>query len=376
MKNSIIIISIIILCNACNSNKAEPQPTAEVAVNGNIVSLTKAQAQNAKIQTTTLMQNNIASVVKVNGVIDVPPQNLISVSVPMGGYLRSTKLLPGMHISKGEIIAVVEDQQYIQLQQDYLLTKSKLHFATLEYNRQKELNQSQASSDKVTQQAQAELQSNRILLSSLTQKLKLININPSSLTEDNVSKSVNIYSTISGFVSKINANIGKYVNPSEVLFELVNPSDIHLNIKVFEKDISKLSIGQHLIAYTNAQPERKFNCQIILISKDISTEGTTEVHCHFDTYDKTLLPGMYMNAEIEVASQSVNTLPEESIVNFEGKNFVFIKNENKQYEMQEVQIGNKENGYVEILNHEILQSKTIVSTNAYTLLMKMKNTEE
>jgi cobalt-zinc-cadmium efflux system membrane fusion protein len=65
----------------------------------------------------------------VNGKIDVPPQNMVSISVPLGGYLKSTKLLEGMHISKGEVIAIMEDQQYIQLQQDYLTAKA--HFSSL-----------------------------------------------------------------------------------------------------------------------------------------------------------------------------------------------------------------------------------------------------
>ena len=104
-----------------------------------------------------LQEMELSSTIKLNGKIDVPPQNMISVSVPMGGYLKSTKLLPGMHVRKGEILAILEDPQYIQLQQDYLLAKSKLHFAELELARQQELNKSQASSDKVTQQAQTEV---------------------------------------------------------------------------------------------------------------------------------------------------------------------------------------------------------------------------
>ena len=84
-----------------------------------------------------------------------------------------------------------------------------------------------------------------------------------------------------GIVTKVNVNIGKYVNPSDVLFEIVNPSDIHLALTVFEKDVNKLSVGQQLVAYTNNNPSKKYPCEIILIGKDFSSDKAIEVHCHF-----------------------------------------------------------------------------------------------
>lgn len=362
----------MLLLVGCNSKKEEQ--TVDANANTNLVSITEAQLKNATIEIGKLEKKSISSLLKVTGKIDVPPQNMVSVSMPLGGYLTSTKLLPGLHIAKGEIIATMEDQQYVQLQQDYLTTKSKLYFAEKEYQRQKELNQSQASSDKVFQQADAEYKTLRITLSALAEKLRLISVNPNSLSEKNISKSVNIYAPINGFVSKVNINIGKYVNPSDVLFELINPSDIHLNLKIFEKDITKLAIGQKLMAYTNNQPDKKHACEILLISKDLSIdEHSADVHCHFENYDKTLLPGMYMNAEINVKSENVLTLPKDAVVNFEGKEYIFVVLNKNQFQMTEVKTGNSENGFIEILDNDQLTENSIVTNGAYTLLMKLKN---
>jgi cobalt-zinc-cadmium efflux system membrane fusion protein len=372
MKNIIIILLGCIVIS-CQSKKEEAQTTSNT-LNESIATLTAAQLKNANLTIGGLEKKSISSVLKVNGQIDVPPQNMVSISMSLGGYLKTTKLLPGMHINKGEVIATMEDQQYVQLQQDYLTTKSRLSFAEKEYERQKELNQSQASSDKVFQMADADYKTLRITLSALGEKLKLININPNTLSEKNISKSVNIYSPINGYVSKVNVNIGKYVNPADVLFELINPTDIHLNLKIFEKDITKLVIGQKLVAYTNNQPEIKHKCEIILISKDLSIdEHAADVHCHFEDYDKTLLPGMYMNAEIEVKSTAALTLPEDAVVTFEGKEYVFVVLDNKNFKITEVTTGNSENGFIEILNGDSLLRKTIVTKGAYTLLMKLKN---
>lgn len=372
MKN-IIIALIGCLIMSCQSKK-EDAPTESKSINESVVSLSPAQLKNANLSTGVLEKKSISSVLKVNGQIDVPPQNMVSISMPLGGYLKTTKLLPGMHINKGEVIATMEDQQYVQLQQDYLTTKSRLSFAEKEFARQKELNQSQASSDKVYEMADADYKALRITLSALGEKLKLINVNPTALSEKNISKSVNIYSPINGFVSKVNVNIGKYVNPADVLFELINPTDIHLNLKIFEKDITKLAIGQKLVAYTNNQPENKHKCEIILISKDLSIdEHSADVHCHFEDYDKTLLPGMYMNAEIEVKSTNALTLPEEAVVSFEGKEYIFVVVDKMNFKITEVTTGNNENGFIEILNGDSFSQKTIVTKGAYTLLMKLKN---
>ncbi|HMI60463.1 MAG TPA: efflux RND transporter periplasmic adaptor subunit [Puia sp.] len=382
--NLLIIGTLLMACNdrggqeiSRKQDSTEKQEGAKPA-EPNKVRLTEAQMKNAGIETGHLEKKNISSILKLNGAIDVPPQNMVSVSVPLGGYLKSTRLLPGMHIGKGETIAVMEDQQYIQWQQDYLTAKAKLTYAEQEFNRQRDLNQSKASSDKVYQQAQMDFTSQKILVKSLGEKLQLIGIRPDRLDENNLSRTISIPSPIEGFVTKVNVNIGKYVNPSDVLFEIVNPSDIHLALTVFEKDVNKLSVGQQLVAYTNNNPGKKYTCEIILIGKDFSNDKAVEVHCHFKTYDKALIPGMFMNAEVRVEGQQVDALPVEAIVSYQGKEFVFVVTGDKQFEMKEAKTGTAENGYtaIDTGNTGGLDKALIVTKGAYTLLMKMKNTGE
>lgn len=374
MKNSVIILSMLLLI-ACSTKSVKEENKTQNKDN-TLIQLTEAQYNSASIKTASIEMKSISSVIKVNGKIDVPPQNLISVSVPLGGYLKSTKLLPGMRITKGEVIAVLEDQQYIQLQQEYLTTKIKLQTSEFEFQRQKELNESKASSDKVFQLAKADYETNKIALSALSEKLKLININPLVLNESTLSKNINLYAPFDGFVSKVNVNIGKYITSSDVIFELVNPNDIHLNLKVFEKDLIQLSIGQKLVAYTNNNPEKKYKCEILEISKDISDDRTAQVHSHFENYDHTLLPGMYMNAEVEIQNKDVAALPENAVVSYETKKFVFVEVDKKLYQMVEVSIGESEDGYTAIMNVEDLKNKPVVINGAYVLLMALKNKAE
>ena len=374
-KNNIKNISFMLLLvlGACNNKKAPEVQTVEKTPTE--INLTAAQLKNAGIAIGKIEQKQVSSTLKVNGKIDVPPQNMVSISVPMGGYLKTTNLLPGMRVTKGQIIATIEDQQYIQLQQDLLIAKAQFSSIENEYLRQLELNKNKATSDKVFEQTKSTYLTQKITIKSLSEKLKLIGINPDHLNESTLSKSVSIYSPINGFTSKVNANIGKYINPSEVLFELVDPSDIHLNLNVYEKDINKLFIGQKLIAYNNVHPDIQHNCQILLISKDLNQNGSTEVHCHFDNYDKTLIPGMYMNAEIEIKNNIANVLPEAAVVRFEGKQYIFEAIGERQFNMIEIEIGNLENGWIEIIT-DISPSKKIVTEGAYNLLMTLKNTAD
>ena len=370
-----IMMSIILF--SCNGKKESSKVLSTTTDSSAYIQLTEEQEKNGNIVLGTLSHKSISSELKVTGKIDVPPQNMVSVSFPLGGYLRSTKLLPGMHIKKGEVIAVLEDQQFIQMQQDFLTAKAKQSFLENEFNRQKELNASKATSDKIFQQSEADFKSNRILIRSLEEKLRLIGLNPEALTEANMSRSVNVVSSIDGFVSKVNVNIGRYINPSEVMFELVNPTDIHLNLTIFEKDIAQITMGQKVLAYTNANPEKKYPCEVILIGKDISIDRSIEVHCHFDKYDKSLVPGMFMNGLVEIKYQDMPALPEEAVVQFEGKSFVFISRGKNQFEIIEVETGVHDEGMVAILSSQKpLETMTVVEKGAYVLLMAMKNSGE
>ena len=376
MKHILIGIFLTAILFACGKQDNTSSANTAETVNENAVKLTDAQIQSAGVQVGKLEKKDISTILKVNGTVDVPPQSLVSVSMPLGGYLKSTHLLPGMYVKKGEVIATMEDQQYIQLQEDYLVTKSNLEYAASEYNRQKELYETKSSSEKVFQQARMEYDNQKIALRALAEKMELIHLNPEKLTENNISNTVQIYAPISGFVSAVKMNIGRYVTGTDVLFELINPLDIHLNLRVFEKDIEKLSIGQSVMAYTLHQPDKKYPCEIMLISQALSDDRTAEVHCHFEKYDKILLPGMYLNAEIAVKNHNAWVVPEDAVVIFEGKSFLFVAVSKNEYKMTLVETGVMEAGAIEIKNAEALSGADIATAGAYTILMEMKNRSE
>jgi cobalt-zinc-cadmium efflux system membrane fusion protein len=378
MKLQIIIAAFLMIAISACSNK-EKQTTTEktTTVNENVVALTEAQIKNAGIQTGKAVTGKMSSIIKVSGLVDVPPQNMISISFPLGGYLKSTNLLEGTRVRKGQPIAVIEDQSLIQLQQDFLLSRSKASFLKKEYERQKLLNVNKSTSDKVFEQTASEYETQRIMMNSLKEKLRLIGLNPDQVSENNIRRTVPIYSPINGFVSAVHVNIGKFVNPSDILFELVNPNDLHLALKVFEKDVHNIQIGQKIKAYMSNNPEKIFEAEVILVSKNLDDNRTAVVHCHFLKPEHELLPGMFLNADIQVTSNNAILVPEESVVRSGEKEFIFVEKEKNHFELAPVATGNSSNKTIEISSNNLnLLDQTIITTNAYAALMKLQNKSE
>ncbi|ASZ14083.1 efflux RND transporter periplasmic adaptor subunit [Chitinophaga pendula] len=373
MRKLAFIISSCGLLIACGQQQQEKKEQSATAVHpdSNSVALTPEQMKTAGIELKTAETKAMHAVLKVNGIIDVPPQNIVSVSMPMGGYLKTMRLLPGMKVSKGQILATLEDPQYIQLQQDYLVARSRLHFLETDFARQKELNESKTNSDKVFQQVRSEYESQRAIVSALKEKLQLININPDKLSDASISRQISIYAPISGYVTKVNVNTGRYVSPTDILLELIDPADLHLSLTVFEKDLFRLSPGQLVTCYTNDQPDQVYKAKVHLITPNVNQDRSGEVHCHFETMDKRLLPGMFMNATIELGNGNATAVPDDAVVKWKNQPFLFVAAGNGHFTMTPVETGNTIDGYTEIRTP--LDHKQVVTKNAYALLMKMKN---
>lgn len=377
MKKYLIILCTSALLGSCTSSSEKEKETYGISNNGLTIRLNDAQMKSSRIETTTFTENSISGTIRLNGSIDVPPQGVASVSAPSGGYVRKSQFMPGDRVAKGQVLAILEDPGIVQLQQDYLLAKSNLNYASKDYSRQKELNQSQASSDKVMQKAQNEAQNQQILVKGMAQKLRTLGINPETLNANNITKTIAVHSPISGYISTVNINLGQYISPNEKLFGIVNTSDTHLILKVFEKDLSKIQKGQSVFAYTNENPNKKYEAEIILISQDFAPDRSVLVHCHFKNYDPKLIPGTFMNADAETHRTQSFTLPEDAVVTWENKQYIFEEIQPKTFSMREIKIGNSENGQIEIFStFQNFHQKKWVTKGSYQLLMALKNVEE
>ena len=373
---SIGIIALLVAFASCSTTEPPTDPATPPA-SETTVTLTPDQLKNAAIVTAKAEHRSLGVLMPVQGVVDVPPQNLVSVSAPLGGYLRSTDLLPGMEVQKGQTLAIMEDPRFIQLQQDFLVTEGKVKMITQEFEREKTLNASKTTSDKVFQEVTTELNTQKVTLRSLAEQLRLIGVEPSTLTAENLSRSVALRSPIHGWVAKVNVNIGRYVQGTDVLFELVDPKDIHLALTVFEKDLGQVKEGQEVHARPTARPDEEYEAEVILVGRSLDADRSTVVHCHFTKAPKDLVPGMAMSATLESHTDSVWCVPSEAVVRTGSGQAVFTANADGSYTMVPVTPGAEEYGFIELVDPtQELRGVPLVVKGAYSLLSALKNKGE
>lgn len=373
-----LFISFILFACSSNSEKSKDNPTASTEnTKSNEVALSEKQFNSLGIELGGPQMRSISESVKANGMLDVPPQNLVTISAPLGGFVKNTELLQGMKVKKGQTVVVMEHPDYIQLQEDYLTTKNQLEFLELEYQRQEELAKENVNAAKALQQAKSNYFGAKAKVQGLKAKLRLININPQDIEAGEIKNTISIPSPIAGFVTQVNVNIGMHVNATEVMFRIVDTEHLHAEAQVFEKDITQLKIGQLVRVYL-ANEDKERLAKVFLIGKEISPERTVRVHCHLEEEDITLIPGLYFKALIETDPLQVATLPTEAIVDFDNKQFVFVEYEvgKRKYEMVEVQAGESENGFRAVDLPASIEAKKIVLKGTYALLGVLKNTEE
>lgn len=316
--------------------------------------------------------------VHLNGKIDVPPTAVASVSIPMGGYVQDINLIPGNYVKKGSTIATIKDPQFVQLQEDYLSAKAKSVYLSQDMDRQKLLLQQDAVSKKTYQLLQSEFNTNAIALKGLAEKLKLINIDPSTLSIDKISSKVNLIAPISGYVSKVNINRGKYVAPTEVLLELIDPNDVHAAITIYEKDITLFKEGMKGKVVLANEPNKSYPVTVLAVSKNLDDDKSGLLHCHFASVPKNMLPGMFLTADFSVNNANTVIVPINAIQRFQGVDYIFIQQSANQFEAKQVTVGTINKTTAAILNPEATEwlGKNIVVENAYSLLGKLMNKSE
>ncbi len=385
--NSFILISILLLALfACSRDKNTAIESGETEVlPEDIVELRADQAELAGIKIGYVENRTISGTLKANGIVTVAPQNYASVCIPMGGFVISTNLVPGNSVTKGQTLAVVENQDFIDIQQSFIEAKSKFEFAEAEYKRHNELFKNDVYSQQNVQEVTANYLSLKAQVKAYEQKLSLIGINPDNFHVEDITRAVNVISPISGYLKSVHMNIGKYVTPSDILFEIVNTDKLLLELSLFEKDANLVKPGQKIRFYINDETEQH-DAVIDQTGKSIGADKTFKVFASVLGHCANVIPGMYVKAVIQTSEIKTTVIPSDAIVNFDDKDYIFVFEKEKEedgkpfteYRMIEVQKGVAEDGFTEVLfpaGFDVINSKVVVK-GAYNLLSAKKNAGE
>lgn len=287
--------------------------------------LTAEQIKTVGIEMGTLEYKQLTATLQANGTLQVPNNNKANATSLFGGVVKSIAVQTGSLVKKGQVIATIANPQFLQLQEEYLTTANKIVLAEQEMARQKELNEGNAGMLKNLQAATAELNSLKTRRASLHQQLLLMGISPATLTNGKLQSHLTVTSPISGTVSNVFSKIGSYVDVSSPVVEVVDNGSLHLDLNVFEKDLPALRVGQIIHFTLTNNPTQEYDAKIYSIGTSFENESKTiPIHCEVLGNKKGLIDGMNITAVVSLDDVTSPAVPNEAIVEAEGKYFVFV----------------------------------------------------
>lgn len=347
---------------------------------GEEVALNLLQMKKIGLELGSFEQKNLKAVIKVNGVLEIPPQNKASVSSLLNGIVKKIHVRPGQYIRKGGLLASIQHTELIDWQEQLLVAEGELVFLRKEYERQKSLVEKEIAAQKQFEKVSSELKIAEAHRMALRSKLSMLGINPDKIGDKMIS-TIGLRSPMGGFVKNIGVNTGAFVPSNQELFDIVDNHHIHIDLKVFEKDLPFISIGQKIDFSLQSKPGEVMQANIFSIGKAMNEQDrTVMVHAEIDNKTAQLLPGMYVEARIITENQTVTSLPEAAITSDKGLKYIFIKEETMGDEthFKKVQVitGGKDIGYVEIDPMIRLTGKEeVVVKGAYFLMAQTKKGE-
>ncbi len=373
--NSCVVVGmplsvIVMMLFFISCSKSIPKQEATKEILADVVTLTSEQVKNAHIVLGDFDQTMLSEDVKANGVVDVPPMNMASVSVPINGYVKTTSTLPGSLVRKGGVLAVIYSMDYVQMQQDYLQMLSRLKLSEQELDRQTVLSQEDVGAKKKLQQAEADVSFARASIKGLELKLQMIGCQIDNLKKGNINATVNVVAPIDGFIKTANLSIGKNVLPSDVLFEITGNAHKHLELKVFEKDINKIKIGQQIVIESPQFLNNDMTATIFLVGKNVDTDTKSiNIHAHLNSEkdEEKLIVGQYVNTQILTGNRTARTLPETAIVRRGEGGFIFVQIKGNSFKQIPVKIGLSEKGNIEFFSDKAIDNQKIVKSGASIL---------
>jgi len=372
LKGLLLIVSIILVsCNSKNKETNILEEGAKVSEN-NIIKVTETQFQSSNMELGTISKQEFTTIVKANGVFDVPPENKALISAYFAGYVKNISLLPGDIVKKGQPLFTLENPEYVQIQQDFLEAKSKLNYLKSDYERQKTLIADNITSQKNFLKSESEFKVTQAQYQSLQKRLSLMNINVNSLTGESMSSTIIVTAPISGIVTSIEVSKGMFLNPSDVALTITNIDHLHLELKIFEKDLPFVKVEQPIKIRLQNDLNQEYQGIVHLINRSINTkERTIDIHGDLVNEEdaKLFAPGMYLEADIITSSKVFDALPIEAVINFENKYYGLLKQSGDSFKKVILNTGASSNGYVQILNaNDFEPNSEFITKGAFNLI--------
>jgi len=362
----ILLVLAIVFFNSCGGEKKSPEDENAEKEDNSLVEVTQEQFNSMKMEVSTLQEREFDNTIKASGKIDVPPKSRAKVTSFVGGYVKTTSLLVGDRVNKGQPLLTLESPEYIDLQQSYLEIAGQMEYLKSEYDRQKTLFDEKISSQKKYLEADSDYKRAKATHESLRQKLNMLRINPAQVEQGKFLSYITVYSPISGDVTAINTNVGMAVSPTDVIMEIVETQAMHLELAVFEKDIFNLKTGQKIRFTVPQVGSHEFEAKVTQIGKSVEgNDRVINVYASLDNDTKQkLMTGMFVEAQLIADSRNALSVPFDAVTTEEGNNFLLVLESEKEgvytFRKTLVKTGERNGDRIEIIPDDKLNSDTKV----------------
>lgn len=300
MKSYFVYLTAALMMAACsggNSSDVDSQTSDSVDKSDSVE--IKANADSVGIDGVS-SATNVANSPTFNGVIMVSPQQNATVSLTMGGKVHSLKVMPGQAVARGQVIASIDNPEYIDLQQTYLDAFAQTEYLEKEYKRQSNLSANDASSQKKMQQSKAEYLSMHSRLSAAASRLKTLGVNPASVKLNGIQPYLLVKAPINGFVTNLNVNLGKYLDAGEPICDVINKSQPLIQLTVYERELNLMRVGRPVEFRVNGMGKKTFNAQIVSIDQSVDAKDySIKVYAKVMASNSDFRPGMYIRAKLK-----------------------------------------------------------------------------
>jgi len=234
-----------------------------------------------------------------NGVMVIPPQRHATVTLFMDGVVKNTTLLSGMYVRRGELLATLENPEYIALQQTYIESNAQEEFLSAEYRRQEMLFGSAAASQKTYQQSKADYLTMKSRREAAAAQLSMLGFDPAKILANGIVPHLELRSPIDGYIANVQANIGAYITAGSPVCEIIDKNAVMLKLTVFERDVSKINAGDKIEFRVNGLGAHVFEATVVSLGQTADNVSRSfEAYARVEERNEQFRPGMYVNAQV------------------------------------------------------------------------------
>ncbi len=262
----------------------------------------------------------------INTIGTLNPNEEVTISSEVDGVLKDVMVDNGSSISKGMLLAVIDDTDYslevergkASLEQ----AEANLSNIKLEHQRKKDLHKK----DLLTKQQYDDVSTRLAIAKAEVDRGK----SSLSISEQRLSKT-KIYSSLSGVVKEKKVSAGNYVRNGTPLFTIIQINPVKLDFTINEKDLSKIKKGQDILLKVYAFPDVGFNGRVNIIYPNIDERTrTVKVEALVSNNEGLLKPGFFAKVMLYTGTaKDVILVPVTSLIYEEEKIKVFVVERDK-----------------------------------------------